>query len=167
VTTLSGLVAAIAILPGTVVLDISPSVLITLLLILSRMNGPAMQLQLDAQQIAHALPAYEKIRELESDLTTAEAATVASSDATIIFADGPIVFNKVSFFHDAAGEPGAGGGVRDLDLIIEPGSIVGITGPSGAGKTTFADLLVGLYPPQSGAILIGGVALRGPSVTAW
>jgi ATP-binding cassette subfamily C protein len=36
------------------------------------------------------------------------------------------------------------GGVRDLELIIEPGSIVGITGPSGAGKTTFADLLVGL-----------------------
>jgi ATP-binding cassette subfamily C protein len=57
--------------------------------------------------------------------------------------------------------------VRDLDLIIELGSIVGIAGPSGAGKTTFADLLVGLYPPQSGRILIGDVPLRGPSVTAW
>ena len=50
---------------GIVVFDISASVLITLLLILSRMNGPAMQLQLDAQHFAHALPAYEKIRELE------------------------------------------------------------------------------------------------------
>ena len=57
--------------------------------------------------------------------------------------------------------------MRDLDLIIDLGSIVGIAGPSGAGKTTFADLLVGLYPPQSGTILIGGVPLRGPSVTAW
>jgi ATP-binding cassette subfamily C protein len=67
----------------------------------------------------------------------------------------------------AAGEAGAPGGVRDLDLIIEPGSIVGITGPSGAGKATFADLLVGLYPPQSGVIRVGGIALRGPAVTAW
>jgi ATP-binding cassette subfamily C protein len=167
VTTLSGLVAAIAILLGIVVLDISPSVLITLLLILSRMNGPAIQLQLDAQQIAHALPAYEKIRELEGDLTTAEAATPARPDAAIVLADGPIVFNKVSFLHNAGRESGLAGGVRDLDLLIEAGSIVGITGPSGAGKTTFADLLVGLYPPQSGAILIGGIALGGPSVTAW
>jgi ATP-binding cassette subfamily C protein len=52
-------------------------------------------------------------------------------------------------------------------LRIEPGSIVGLGGPSGSGKTTVADLLVGLYPPQSGAILIGRIALRGPSVTAW
>lgn len=167
VTTLSGLIAAIAILFGIVVLDISPSVLIALLLILSRMNGPAIQLQLDVQHIAQALPAYEKIRELEADLTTAEAATAVCPDAAIILADSPIVFNKVSFLHDAAGESGTAGGLRELELIIEPGSIVGITGPSGAGKTTFADLLVGLYPPHSGAILIGGLALRGPVVTAW
>jgi len=57
--------------------------------------------------------------------------------------------------------------VRDLNLVIEPGSIVGITGPSGAGKTTFADLLVGLYSPQSGEICVGGVPLHGPSVMVW
>ena len=82
--------------------------------------------------------------------------------------DGPILFSRVSFLHDAARvHPSSAAGVRDLDLIIEPGSIVGIAGPSGAGKTTFADLLVGLYPPQSGTILVGGVPLRGPFVTAW
>ena len=61
------------------------------------MNGPAIQLQLDVQHIAQALPAYEKIRELEADLTTAEAATAVCPDAAIILADIPIVFNKVSF----------------------------------------------------------------------
>jgi ATP-binding cassette subfamily C protein len=168
VTTLTGLVGAVAIVLGIAVLGISASVLITLLLIVSRMNGPAMQLQLDAQHIAHALPAYEKISELERDLGAAEAASAAPSGPAIILSDGPIVFTGVSFLH-GAGESGSGaqGGVRDLDLIIEPGSVVGITGPSGAGKTTFADLLVGLYPPQSGEIRVGGVVLRGPTVTAW
>lgn len=168
VTTVSGLVGAVAILVGIVVFDIPASVLITLLLILSRMTGPVMQVQLDAQAIAHALPTYEKICELEGDLTAAEAPISASSDRGIDLPDDPIVFSGVSFLHNAAADgSGSGGGVRDLNLIIESGSTVGITGPSGAGKTTFADLLVGLYAPQCGKILIGGVALRGPTLSAW
>jgi ATP-binding cassette subfamily C protein len=165
-TTLSGLVGAVAVVLGITVFDISASVLITLLLILSRMSGPSMQLQSDAQQIAHALPAYEKLRELERELTAAETETVALSSSTIALPDGPIEIRGVSFLHDAAAS-GAAGVARGLNLTIEPGSIVGITGPSGAGKTTFADLLVGLYAPQSGEITVGGVALRGPSVAAW
>jgi ATP-binding cassette, subfamily C, bacterial len=168
VTTASGVIGAVAILLGIAIFDISASVLITLLLVLSRMSGPATQLQLDAQQIAHALPAFEKIRELESDLAAAEVPTIVPSGSAVVLADGPIEFYKVSLLHDAAASAsGTQGGVRDLELVIETGSIVGITGPSGAGKTTFADLLVGLYPPQSGEVLVGGVALRGPAVTAW
>jgi ATP-binding cassette, subfamily C, bacterial len=168
VATLSSLVGAIAVVLGVVVLGEAPLVMITLLLILSRMNGPAMQLQLDAQHLAQVLPAYDKIRELEVDLAAAEAATVGSSGAAVIIPDGPIVFRGVSFLHNAAaGESCSLGGVRDLDLIIEPGSVVGVTGPSGAGKTTFADLLVGLYAPQLGKISVGGVALQGPAITAW
>ena len=168
VATLCGLVGAVALVLGIVVFDISPSVLITLLLIVSRMNGPAMQLQLDAQHFARAMPAYEKIRELENDLAAAEMTFAGPAGPTINLPDSPIVFSGVSFVHEAAsGSSDSAGGLRDLDLIIEPGSVVGITGPSGAGKTTFADLLVGLYPPQCGEILIGGVVLRGPSVTAW
>src|SRR5262249_41007468 len=56
---------------------------------------------------------------------------------------------------------------HDLNVAIEPASIIGITGPSGAGKTTFADLLVGLYQPQAGEIRIGDVHLQGSSVIGW
>jgi ATP-binding cassette subfamily C protein len=52
-------------------------------------------------------------------------------------------------------------------LKIASGSIVGICGPSGEGKTTFIDLLVGLYPPQSGEILVGNVVLSGAALNAW
>jgi ATP-binding cassette subfamily C protein len=168
VASLFALVGAIAMVLGIVVFNISASVLITLLLIVSRMNGPAMQLQLDAQALAHALPAYEKIRELEDDLASAETLNAVGAGPVIDLSDAPIVFSKVSFIHEAA--PGSSEsvcGVRGLDLIIEPGSIVGITGASGAGKTTFADLLVGLYPPRAGEIRVGGIKLYGQSLLAW
>jgi ATP-binding cassette subfamily C protein len=167
VSTVVALVGALAVILGAVVFDIPASVMITLLLIVSRINGPAMQLQLDAQGYARVLPAYEKILELEKELTVAETTTSARSDNIAFPSDSPIIFSQVSFLHDRGGAQGSGGGVRDLDLIIEPGSIVGVSGPTGAGKTTFADLLVGLYPPQSGVIMIGDVPLSGPSVSAW
>ena len=168
VGTLSGLVAAIAIVLGLVVLDVSPSVMITLLLIFSRMNGPAMQLQLDAEHVAQTLPAYAKVRELERELAAAEAANAAPPGPPAILSFGSIIFRDVSFLHDTVvGESHTLCGVRDLNFTIESESIVGITGPSGAGKTTFADLLVGLYAPQSGEILIGGAVLLGSAVTAW
>jgi ATP-binding cassette subfamily C protein len=168
IATVLGVLGALALVLGILAFDISSSVLITLILVFSRMNGPAMQLQLDAQHFARAMPAYEKIRELEDDLAAAETANAASAARTIDRPNGTVVFNRVSFIHERAfGSCDSAGGVRDLDLIIEPGSIVGITGSSGAGKTTFADLLVGLYPPQSGEIRVGDAALCGPFVSAW
>jgi len=81
---------------------------------------------------------------------------------------GPIEFRNVSFLHGGAEvDDAAPGGVRSVSIYIEEQSVLGVTGASGAGKTTFADLLVGLYPPQLGEVLIGGIALSGAAVPAW
>jgi ATP-binding cassette subfamily C protein len=45
---------------------------------------------------------------------------------------------------------------KDVNFTIEPGSYVAIVGKSGQGKSTLADLLMGLRAPDSGKILIGG-----------
>jgi ABC-2 type transport system ATP-binding protein len=45
---------------------------------------------------------------------------------------------------------GSGAGVFDLDIDIEPGTIVGFIGPSGSGKTTTVHLLTGVLAPDSG-----------------
>jgi len=50
--------------------------------------------------------------------------------------------------------------LRGVTFRIEAGEHVGIVGPSGAGKTTLTDLLVGFYEPQQGEILLDGQRVR-------
>lgn len=45
----------------------------------------------------------------------------------------------------------------DLNLSIRRGEIIGITGPSGTGKTTLVSLILGFYKPNNGSILIDGL----------
>lgn len=64
---------------------------------------------------------------------------------------GKIFFQNVSF-----GYPGSGREVLShVDIEIPVGSSVGFIGSSGAGKTTFVDLLLGLLRPDGGRILYG------------
>lgn len=46
--------------------------------------------------------------------------------------------------------------LKDSSLIIHKGESIGITGPSGAGKTTAIDILIGLLKPQKGVVTIDG-----------
>jgi ABC-type cobalamin/Fe3+-siderophores transport system ATPase subunit len=46
--------------------------------------------------------------------------------------------------------------VCDISLRLEPGTITGIIGPNGSGKTTALRLLAGIMPPLSGEVLLGG-----------
>ena len=45
---------------------------------------------------------------------------------------------------------------RDIDFSLEAGARHALIGPNGAGKTTFVNLLTGVIPPSSGAILMKG-----------
>lgn len=47
--------------------------------------------------------------------------------------------------------------LRNINFIIPKGKFVGIIGPSGAGKTTFVDIFLGLLKPQQGTITVDGV----------
>ena len=59
------------------------------------------------------------------------------------------------------GSPGAGGsGVRALDDVsvrLRPGAVTGVLGPNGSGKSTLFRVLLGLTPPDVGAVIIADV----------
>lgn len=47
----------------------------------------------------------------------------------------------------------------NLSFEIEPGQVIALTGANGAGKSTIVNLLLGFYRPQSGTIILDGVAI--------
>jgi len=57
--------------------------------------------------------------------------------------------------------------LRDISLAIPRGSLTVITGPSGAGKTTLVDLIIGLLRPTAGQVLIDGVPLTEIDMRQW
>ena len=66
-----------------------------------------------------------------------------------------IVLKDVSFQYEGCEE-----GVHGIDLTVCDGECVVLTGPSGGGKSTLAQLLLRFYGPQGGTIRIGGVDIR-------
>jgi len=65
-----------------------------------------------------------------------------------------IRISKVSFSY------GREAVLRDVSLEVDAGEVVAIVGPTGAGKTTLADLLLRFYDPDEGSIEIDGIDLR-------
>lgn len=72
---------------------------------------------------------------------------------------GDIEFRGVSFGY--MGRPPV---LREFDLLIRAGETVAIVGPNGAGKSTLGHLLLRLYEPLSGRILIDGIDTAGVSL---
>ncbi|MFZ2080554.1 MAG: ABC transporter ATP-binding protein [Xanthobacteraceae bacterium] len=159
---IAGLVGALIAFVGLVLFDVQAAVILTLLFIFSRISGPAMQMSQMLQQFARTVPAHAEFLRLERDLATQDAPDTRPAPA---ITPGAIVFRDVSFHYDRSSRAGAG--IERLNLTIAPGTFLGVSGPTGAGKTTFADLLIGLIEPDSGEIAVGGVPLRGAAAIKW
>lgn len=63
-----------------------------------------------------------------------------------------IKLDHVSFSYDTGPEV-----VRDINLVLSPGTSLALVGPSGAGKSTLVDLMLGLLTPNSGRITVDGI----------
>ena len=50
--------------------------------------------------------------------------------------------------------------LKDVNMTIPKGSIIGLKGMSGGGKTTFANILLGLLQPDAGSVLVDGTDIR-------
>lgn len=78
----------------------------------------------------------------------------AGRDETVPL-DADVVLDDVAYVHPGADQPT----LDDVGLHIEAGTYLAVVGPSGAGKTTLAELLLGLRTPTTGRCTVGGVAV--------
>ncbi len=69
--------------------------------------------------------------------------------------EGRVEFRNVGFSYE-----GAQPALRDVSISIEPGQMIGLCGQSGAGKSTFVNLLCRFYDVTDGQILLDGVDIR-------
>jgi ABC-type multidrug transport system fused ATPase/permease subunit len=109
------------------------------------------QLLAFAQGMPTVLIGVESLLRLDELLATEEREPY--SGRRKIALQGGMTFERVSFAYGR--EPV----MREVDLSIEPGARVVITGPNGAGKSTLLNLLLGLYRPSDGRVLLDGVEL--------
>jgi ATP-binding cassette subfamily C protein len=110
------------------------------------------------QQVAALESAYvrshEQIEELEKNPET----QTSGAEPTL---ERGIVFRNVSFAHQSKAV------ITNASLEIPAGSITVLQGPSGAGKTTLTDLMLGLYAPDEGTIEIDGTDLSDIALRSW
>jgi ABC-type multidrug transport system fused ATPase/permease subunit len=66
---------------------------------------------------------------------------------------GDAFWNNVSLTYPGKSSPA----ISNIELRIEEGSIIALVGPSGAGKTTLVDVLLGILQQESGAVSISGI----------
>jgi ATP-binding cassette, subfamily B, bacterial len=83
--------------------------------------------------------------------------TVEEKNNAIALPDvsGKVEYRHISFAYKK-GEPV----INDISLLAMPGEAIALVGASGAGKTTFVNLLPRFYDPEAGEILIDGVDIR-------
>ncbi|EMS69194.1 ABC transporter ATP-binding protein [Ruminiclostridium cellobioparum] len=105
-----------------------------------------MQMMVNSKRITEGVSRIDRILK-QKELADGKTGNPSSCDIT---------FSGVSFAYEQNGSQA----VNNVSFHLQQGSVTGIVGPSGGGKSTLAQLLLGFYEPQAGTIQIGGVNIR-------
>ena len=112
-----------------------------------RFTQPITQLAQVSNMLQSMAAAAERIFEFLSQPEEADDKEAVSVDTL----DGNVVFDHVKFGYKPDRIV-----IHDFNLNVEPGKMVAIVGPTGAGKTTIVKLLMHFYDVNSGQIIVGG-----------
>lgn len=107
---------------------------------------------MNMQSLAHAKPAIENIMEELSDVTEKN----CDQDKKALSNFTELRFSNLSFKYPNTDEFI----VEGINLNIKRGEIVGIKGESGSGKSTLINLVLGLFKPTEGQVLINGLDIN-------
>jgi len=146
--------------------------LLALVALLAQLYGPLTALSNVRVDVMTALVSFERVFEV-LDLPP----LVRQSPAAVPIPTGPLAirFDHVVFRYPTAAEVSLASlesvaraveprseapALHDVSFSVEPGQLVALVGPSGAGKTTIGALIPRLYDVTSGCVEVGGVDVR-------
>jgi ATP-binding cassette, subfamily C, bacterial len=135
------------------------STLLVLVFLFYRLVGRINLMQSEYQSMVLGESAFWSLRET-IDCAAAEREISTGTREPPALTDG-VTLRNVSFAY------GTKEILSDVSLTIPVGELVAIVGPSGAGKTTIADLIVGLHLPTSGEVYVDGIPLSELDIMAW
>jgi len=126
--------------------------LIACSILAGRAVAPLQQISQLLARMTSARTAYRQLNEMMEtppEGPSGEALLMASPK-------GRLEFRSVSFRYPGAAEKTLEG----LSFVIEPGEHVALLGRVGSGKSTIARLILGLYPPEEGLVMLDGTDIR-------
>jgi ATP-binding cassette, subfamily B, bacterial len=127
-------------------------------LLIVRSLGYATMVQSSLQQISELSPNLteldNRLRQLESNIERVGSTECTSFDT--------IELRDVSYSYDDRTPA-----IRDVDLTIHRGEVLGVVGPSGSGKSTLLQILLRLRLPTTGSVLIDGIDYAEIDPASW
>ncbi|HEX8463990.1 MAG TPA: ABC transporter ATP-binding protein [Abditibacterium sp.] len=132
--------------------QISFGTLFLFLSLLNRLYEPIQQLTRQTNQITRSMTAAERVFEvLDTDPEIKEARQAVSIERI----EGRVEFQNVTFGYEKHRPV-----LKEVNLEVQAGQMIGLVGHSGAGKSTLINLLLRFYDVTDGAIVIDGVDIR-------
>lgn len=138
--------------------SITAGSLIAFLIYAINLSNPVKRLSQVYGNIQKAMAAGDRVLET---LDTPEDVVEKENAIVMPPIQGHVVFDHVDFTYD-----GKKMALQDFCLDVQPGEVTAIVGPSGAGKTTLANLLPRFYDVANGRVCIDGIDVRDVTFTS-
>jgi PrtD family type I secretion system ABC transporter len=132
--------------------EITAGMMIAAAILMSRALAPVEQAIGSWKSAIAAREAYQRVRDQLA------ATPVRGEEMPLPRPEGQLAVEGVTYFHPSAAEAT----LRGVSFRLEPGEVLGLIGPTAAGKTTLAALLVGIAKPR-----VGHVRLDGADMADW
>jgi ABC-type multidrug transport system fused ATPase/permease subunit len=133
--------------------EVTLGVMVAFLAYVTRFFQPIQELSRIYTTMQAAMAGGEQVLRL---LNTPPEVVDAPAAAAMPPVEGEVALEDVFFrYREDAPEV-----LRDVDLIIRPGQTVALVGPTGAGKTTIASLILRFYDPVAGRVAVDGIDVR-------
>jgi ATP-binding cassette subfamily C protein len=134
--------------------------LVVLILVYMRVSPRFTAIQAAMHEMLVNAPALQAVEQMRADCLQNIEEAAGAADG-LVFEDA-ITLDKVTYRYGVDQ-----GGVSGVSLTAPARSVTALVGGSGAGKSTIADLVMGLIAPEAGAVLIDGAPLDDRSRRRW